>query len=62
MSNDEQDHYKIKHTCDFDKNRKQRPKTNFLSIKLSIQLIHARSHCFQSKYSKNFTLKMASCM
>ena len=61
MSIDEQDHYKIKHTYDFDKNRTQRLNTNFLSIKLSIRLIHARSR-FQSKYSKNFTFKMASCM
>ena len=36
-------------SCNFDK--KQRSKTNFLSIKLYIWLTHARSH-FQNKYSK----------
>ena len=39
----------LKHSCNFHK--KQRSKTAFLSIKLYIQLTHARSH-FQSKYSK----------
>ena len=38
--------------------KKQRLKTNFLSIKLYLRLTHARNH-FQSKI---FTLKMASCM
>ena len=39
------------------KNRKKR----IVSIKLYIQLIHARSH-FKSKVFTVFTLKTASCM
>ena len=46
---DEQYHQELKHSSNFDK--KQRSKTNFLSIKLYIWLPHARSH-FQNKYSK----------
>ena len=40
--NDEQYQRKLQHSCNFDK--KQRLKTNFLSIKLYIGLIHAKSH------------------
>ena len=38
--NNEQYHRKLKHSCNFDK--KQRLKQMFLSIKLYIQLTHAR--------------------
>ena len=35
-------HQKLKHSWNFDK--KQKSKTHFLSIKVYIQLTHARSH------------------